>query len=91
LAEGSCGRTSKFLIVAADRKTSLLSNCTDFLILGRVAGYIGPIGEYPQRSMSMEPPISPLLFAILLFIGMVALIETGRRFGVRRRAKESDN
>src|SRR5260370_30081702 len=41
--------------------------------------------------MSMEPPISPLVFAILLFMGMVALVETGRRFGVRRRAKESEN
>ncbi len=39
----------------------------------------------------MEPPISPLVFAILLFMGMVALVETGRRFGVRRRAKESEN
>ena len=38
----------------------------------------------------MEPPISPLLFALLLFVGMLALIETGRRFGVRRRPKESE-
>jgi hypothetical protein len=38
----------------------------------------------------MEPPIPPLLFALLLFVGMLALIETGRRFGVRRRPKESE-
>ena len=38
----------------------------------------------------MEPPISPLLFAALLLFGMVILLETGRRLGVRRRAKESE-
>src|SRR6267142_5503864 len=38
----------------------------------------------------MEPPIPPLLFALLLFVGMLALIETGRRFGLRRRPKESE-
>jgi hypothetical protein len=38
----------------------------------------------------MEPLISPLVFAVLLFIGMLILLETGRRFGVRRRAKEVD-
>jgi hypothetical protein len=38
----------------------------------------------------MEPPIPPLLFALLLFVGMLVLIETGRRFGVRRRPKESE-
>jgi hypothetical protein len=38
----------------------------------------------------MEPPISPLLFALLLFLGMLILLETGRRLGVRRRPKESE-
>src|SRR5712671_832424 len=38
----------------------------------------------------MEPPIPPLLFAVLLFIGMLLLLETGRRFGVRRRPRESE-
>jgi hypothetical protein len=38
----------------------------------------------------MEPPISPLLFALLLFIGMLVLLEVGRRLGVRRRPKESE-
>ena len=38
----------------------------------------------------MEPPISPLLFALLLLIGMLLLLELGRRFGVRRRPKESE-
>ena len=38
----------------------------------------------------MEPPISPLLFAVLLFFGMLILLEVGRRFGVRRRPKESE-
>jgi hypothetical protein len=36
----------------------------------------------------MEPPISPLLFALLLLIGMLLLLEIGRRLGVRRRPKE---
>jgi hypothetical protein len=38
----------------------------------------------------MEPPIPPLLFAILLFGGMLLSLELGRRFGVRRRSKESE-
>ena len=38
----------------------------------------------------MEPPISPLLFAVLFLLGILILLETGRRLGVRRRPKESD-
>ena len=38
----------------------------------------------------MEPPISPLLYAGLLFVGMLILLETGRRLGIRRRPKESE-
>ncbi len=38
----------------------------------------------------MEPPISPLLDAVLLFLGMLILLEAGRRLGVRRRPKESE-
>ena len=38
----------------------------------------------------MEPPISPLLYAVLLFLGMLILLEVGRRFGIRRRPKESE-
>ena len=38
----------------------------------------------------MEPPISPVLFVLLLFLGMMTLLETGRRLGIRRRPKESE-
>jgi hypothetical protein len=38
----------------------------------------------------MEPSISPALFCILLFSGMLLLLEIGRRFGMKRRFKESD-
>jgi hypothetical protein len=38
----------------------------------------------------MEPPIFPLLYAVLLFLGMLILLEAGRRLGVRRRPKESE-
>ena len=38
----------------------------------------------------MEPPVPPFLFSIVLFLGMIILLETGRRFGVRRRPKESE-
>lgn len=38
----------------------------------------------------MEPAINPLLFAVLLFGGMLILLEIGRRFGIRRRSKESE-
>ena len=38
----------------------------------------------------MEPPIPPLLFAVFLLIGMLLLLEVGRRFGLRRRPKESE-
>jgi len=38
----------------------------------------------------MEPPISPVLFCVFLFSGMLVLLEIGRRFGVKRRPTESD-
>ena len=38
----------------------------------------------------MEAPVSPLLFCLLLFIGMLIMLEMGRRVGVRHRAKGSD-
>jgi hypothetical protein len=38
----------------------------------------------------MEPPIPPLLYAVLLLIGMLLMLEVGRRLGVRRRPKESE-
>src|SRR4029077_18068046 len=57
-------------------------------------------GHRPERSRfrsgfaigapPLEPPISPLLFALLLLIGMLFLLEIGRRFGVRRSPKESE-
>jgi hypothetical protein len=39
----------------------------------------------------MKPPIPPLVFSILLFVGMLILMETGRRLAVRRRSKESES
>ena len=39
----------------------------------------------------MEPPISPLIFSVLLFVGMLLLLESGRRLGIRRRSKEADS
>jgi hypothetical protein len=36
----------------------------------------------------MEPPISPLLFALLLLIGMLLMLEIGRWFGIRRCPKD---
>ncbi len=38
----------------------------------------------------MEPPVPPVLFSIVLFFGMLILLEAGRRFGVRRRPRESE-
>jgi hypothetical protein len=38
----------------------------------------------------MNPPIPAPLFALLLFLGMLILLETGRRAGVRRRSRESE-
>ena len=38
----------------------------------------------------MAPPVPPLLFALLLLAGMLALLETGRRIGIRRQSKESE-
>lgn len=37
----------------------------------------------------MKPPVPPLLFAGLLLIGMLVLLEAGRRFGISRRQKDS--
>jgi hypothetical protein len=38
----------------------------------------------------MEPPVPPVLFSILFFVGMLIMLETGRRLAVRRRSKEVD-
>jgi uncharacterized membrane protein YedE/YeeE len=38
----------------------------------------------------MEPPIPPLVFALSLLVGMLLLVEVGRRVRVRRRSKESE-
>ena len=43
-----------------------------------------------KGARSMEPSISPVLFCVFLFSGMLLLLEIGRRFGVKRRPKESD-
>ena len=39
---------------------------------------------------AVEPSFPPLLAASALFIGMLAMLETGRRLGMQRRAQESD-
>ena len=39
----------------------------------------------------MKPPIPPILFSILLFAGMLIMLEVGRRIGIHRRPKESDS
>jgi hypothetical protein len=39
----------------------------------------------------MKPPIPPLLFAVLLFGGMLALLEFGRRLGIRHQGEESES
>jgi len=38
----------------------------------------------------MEPPVSPVWFSLCLFLGMLILLEGGRRLGVLRRPKEVD-
>ncbi|HVI79709.1 MAG TPA: hypothetical protein VM715_16370, partial [Candidatus Acidoferrum sp.] len=38
----------------------------------------------------MEPPVSPVLFSLFLFFGMLILLEVGRRFGLMRRSRESE-
>jgi hypothetical protein len=35
----------------------------------------------------MEPPTSPLLFIVLLFLGMLLLLEVDRRLGARSGPK----
>ncbi|HVN44648.1 MAG TPA: hypothetical protein VMT66_05300 [Steroidobacteraceae bacterium] len=39
----------------------------------------------------MEPLISPWVFALLLFLGMLIMLEAGRRLGGVRRQRESDS
>lgn len=38
----------------------------------------------------MEPTIPPLVFALLLFLGMLFMLETGRRLGIARRVRDTD-
>jgi hypothetical protein len=38
----------------------------------------------------MKPPVPPLLATLFLFLGMLALLEVGRRVGIRRKRQESE-
>ena len=38
----------------------------------------------------MKPPVPPVVFTLLLFAGMLTMLEAGRRLGIRRRPKESE-
>lgn len=38
----------------------------------------------------MEPPVSPYIFSCVLFVGMLLLLEAGRRLALSRLSKESD-
>ena len=38
----------------------------------------------------MKPPVPPFLFTMLLFAGMLILLEIGRRLGIKRASKESE-
>src|SRR5260221_721681 len=49
-----------------------------------------PYSGFAKGAPPMEPPIPALLFALILFVGMLVLLEIGRRLGVRRRPKESE-
>jgi hypothetical protein len=39
----------------------------------------------------VEPTIPPLVFTLLLFLGMLIMLETGRRLGIARRRRETDS
>jgi hypothetical protein len=39
----------------------------------------------------VEAPISPLVFALVLFLGMLLMLEAGRRLGLSRRHHETDS
>jgi hypothetical protein len=39
----------------------------------------------------VEPPVLPWLFCLMLFFGMLLMIETGRQLGARLRSKEPDD
>src|SRR5215510_10667152 len=38
----------------------------------------------------MKPPIAAFTFAILLFVGMLIMLEVGRRLGIARRGRETE-
>jgi hypothetical protein len=40
--------------------------------------------------VGLEPAIPPLLSTLLLFLGMLIMVETGRRLGIRRSAQDTD-
>jgi hypothetical protein len=41
-------------------------------------------------TVSVEPSIPPLASTLLLFVGMLLMLETGRRLGIARRRQETD-
>jgi hypothetical protein len=43
------------------------------------------------RTERVESPISPFVFALLLFLSMLCMLEVGRRLGLSRRQHETDS
>jgi hypothetical protein len=65
-------------------------NATRERLTGPQAGKVEILQWIRNRSAACGTPIPAPLFALLLLIGMLFLLEIGRRFGVRRRPKESE-
>jgi len=73
------------------RRIALLSSARSLA----VASFVDPIHR-PRflahaRLTSREPTISPLVFTLLLFLGMLIMLETGRRLDIARRRRETDS
>jgi hypothetical protein len=67
-----------------DRSVAFIKN-------GTASGYEVSLKYHRCTAVCVEPLISPLLSTLLLFLGMLLMLEAGRRFGLRPRLQATDS
>jgi hypothetical protein len=64
----------------------------NFGLVAKELAKSGTTENYSKGALfSWNPPISPLLYSMLLFLGMFIMLETGRRLGNQRRLQEAES
>ena len=58
---------------------------------GAACGYEVSLKYHRCKAVCVEPLISPLVSTLLLFLGMLVMLEAGRRLGLHRRLQTTDS